>query len=426
MMPVGVWGAGAEGCSAARALHAGGEAVLVVDESERPRPAELVDEAAFVGGPGALEHLLECSSVIVSPGVPRIHPFRERLRDAGISTTSLTDRWMRRAADTTIGVTGTKGKSTTTTLIGLLLTAAGVDTQVGGNIGIPLADLRADAEATVAELSSYQCASLTVAPRIAVVTSLYEDHLTWHGSKQMYWRDKARIAGAGCAWLICDDETLSSLRSLEVELPTQVSSPSEHSRARLAELALPRALQLRQNQHNLELAILAADTWLGREVTEQEILDAAAHFQPLPHRLTHVSDDAGLAWIDDTLSTVPESVIAASEAFSGELTLIVGGQDRGVDYDVLTEHLLARTPPARLVTIPGNGTRIAAGYRRVHPELVRDAETLDDAVRIAAELAPAGSTVALSPGAPSYDHFTNFADKSAAFIAAIEARGTVA
>ncbi len=421
MSTAGVWGVGTEGLEAARVMLARGLEVLAVDEVEGPRPEGLDERARFAAGTAALDGLLDCDPVVCSPGIPPHHPFRIRLADAGVTTTSLAALWMQAEGTRTIGVTGTKGKSTTTTLIAALLEAAGVSTHIGGNIGVALGERPADAAVTVAELSSYQCASLSRAPRIAVLTSLYEDHLTWHGSRERYWADKARIFGDGCEVLVCDAQTLEKVHTIGAPLPTEVLVPDASVREQLESAALPGAMALQQNAQNFQLAILAAQSWLGRELTSAEIQDAARSFTPLPHRLELVSTFSGLHWIDDTLSTVPESVVVALEAFPGDAVVIVGGEDRGLDYAGLTEYLLSREPLARLVTVPTNGERIAAGYARAHPELVHRAEDLEDAVAQAASLAPAGASVLLSPGAPSYDRFRNFAHKSEAYVAAIGA-----
>ncbi len=419
MSLAGIWGAGAEGRSAAHALLAQGFEAVVVDESDAARPADLDERADFASGSEALNRLLGCTVVVCSPGIPGTHPFRARLDAASVPTTTLSDLWMRSHSQATIGVTGTKGKSTTTTLIRLLLDAAGCDTQLGGNIGIPLADLRPDAGVTVAELSSYQCASLRHAPRLAVITSLYQDHLTWHGSKERYWLDKARILGPGAEALVCDEDTRAKLRSVDAALPPHILTPDDGLRDRVSTLVTSGPLALPQNASNLALAVLAAERWLARPLSDDEATAAIARFAPLPHRLATVFTHHDVTWIDDTLATVPESVIAALEAFPGETVLIVGGQDRGLDYGVLTDYLNAREPRPRLITIPSNGDRIAAGYRARHPRLVHRAPSLEAAVERAAQLAAPGTTVVLSPGAPSYDRFTSFAHKSAAFEAAI-------
>lgn len=424
---VGVWGAGAEGRSAARTMLDEGREVLVVDERPGERPAELDERAGYASGDGALERLLGVGLVVCSPGVPRTHPFREQLAAAGVPATTLSARWMARAGASTIGVTGTKGKSTTATLTSLLLEAAGREVQVGGNIGVPLAEMREGVEVTVAELSSYQCAYLEHGPRIAIVTSLYSDHLPWHGSKAQYWQDKSGIVGPGCEAVVCDEDTLAKLRTVDVALPAEILVPQAALVDRVAGLGLAGPIALAQNLRNLELAILAVERWLGRPLADDEIRAAAERFTPLPHRLETIAVRDGVTWVDDTLATVPEGVIAALEAFPGPVIAIVGGEDRGIDFAVLTEFLLARAPKARLITIPTSGRRVAEGYRAAHPELVEDAESLEAAVaraaQLAAELAEPGTAVLLSPGSPSYDFYRNYEDKSEAFARAVAALG---
>ncbi len=419
MTLVGVWGAGREGRAIAARLTAQGDDVLVVDErADADRPEGLDARAEYRAG--SLAPLLAREIVVCSPGVPGVHPFREELRAAGVRLTSVTDLWMQAHAADTIGVTGTKGKSTTTTLIAGLLTAAGLDAQLGGNIGIPLADLRDDAVATAAELSSYQCASLTVSPRVAVVTSLYEDHLPWHGSRDRYLRDKTRIFTEGAEVLVCSAQAMNELKKLGVPLPARVHICDEGDFSRLEGIELPPALRLAQNRGNFVLAILAAEEWLGRSLRAETITRAAHDFSPLPHRLELVAEKDGVRYIDDTLSTIPQSVAAALASIEGDVILLLGGQERGIDYAPLTAALDAHEPRPRIVTMPENGERIAQEYRAEHPECVVSADSLEDAVRTAAAIATPGTTVVLSPGAPSFDRFRDFADKSRVFVHTVE------
>lgn len=282
MTHVGIWGAGREGLAAARRYLANGHTVTVVSEADAPRPAALPADAVFYGGPAALSHLREADLVVISPGVPRVHPFRAELRD--IPQTSVTDAWLASHADHTIGVTGTKGKSTTSTLVHALLTAAGVQARLGGNIGVPLMGLGDSPEPTVAELSSYQCASITRSPRIAVVTNLFEDHLTWHGSREAYWRDKARIFDHGACLLVCTPETARQFTALGYTLPP-LRTPGAADHARIAPLALPEPLARPHNRANLVLALCAAEAWLGAELAPDVLVAACAAYEPAapPH-----------------------------------------------------------------------------------------------------------------------------------------------
>ncbi|MDO4241277.1 MAG: UDP-N-acetylmuramoyl-L-alanine--D-glutamate ligase [Microbacteriaceae bacterium] len=418
-MSIGVWGAGIEGIAATKMLVNQGEKVFIADELASERPDALPETVDFYCGENAIAHLLNAETVFCSPGVPGVHPFREQLKSAGVKLTSLANQWMQTYGDRTIGVTGTKGKSTTTTLVAGLLVAAGKPAHIGGNIGVPLDTLPAGKEAAAVELSSYQCASLQKSPKIAVITSLYSDHLPWHGSQEQYLADKMRVFGAGCEVLVSDSTVLAQVQKLGVNLPKTVRTPDDALKTRID--GILKTAQVSVMPQNLCLAVLAAEALLEHNLTDAEIHSALVSFQPLPHRLQLVSEARGLRWIDDTLSTVPESVIIALQAFPGEVVLLAGGLDRGINYTKLTDFLKGRTPLPRVITLPSNGKRIVDAYEKAHPDFVHHASSLEEAVKLAPEFALEGATVLLSPGAPSHDLYKNYADKSAHFIAAIRA-----
>jgi len=432
----GVWGAGREGQAAIEWLLAQGESHVIVADEREDASVDIPNQVnahsknnhvRFFRGPDALDHLLECSTVIVSPGVPGVHPFRTTLSECGVKVTSGTNLWMANH-ETCIGVTGTKGKSTTTTLITALLNQCGVPARLAGNIGVPLLSLPDTEQATVVELSSYQCASLTHSPTVAVIVNLYQEHLTWHGSLEQYWHDKCRIFTQGSGTLIADSGTLAKIHGLGIDTSgLDVYSPSAETDDLIADaLALigpdriPLLFSSGPGVHNLSLAILAAQAW-GVTVRAKDIARVVADFTPLPHRLNLVCETHGRAWYDDTLSTSAESVIAAAEALRARpRTLIVGGQSRGISYDILNDYLLGQDNPVEIITIPTNGPEIVSRYENAHPDLVHHASSLQDAVRLASTLGPQNSAVILTPGAPSYDLYPNYEAKSADYLASIE------
>ncbi|MGU3651338.1 glutamate ligase domain-containing protein [Mycolicibacterium sp. A43C] len=156
-------------------------------------------------------------------------------------------------------------------------------------------------------------------------------------------------------------------------------------------------------------------------MTEAEIDSAAANFTGLPHRLQTVRTAAGRRWIDDTLATTGESVVAALSAMptGDRIALIVGGMDRSLDYRQVDEFLCAGTRDVTLIQAPTNGALIGAGFARAHPDRVHRVEGLSEAVRLAAGL-PGIDVVLLSPGAASYDLYRNYEAKGAAFCAVID------
>ena len=406
-MSVGVWGYGREGRAAVDwLLRTGGDGVLVFDD----RVAALGVDDGRVRFTTDFAELTRCASCLVSPGVPHTDPRRELLLAAGVEIGTGTQVWMRAHHDRTIGVTGTKGKSTTSALIHHLLTTCGIPNELAGNIGVPLLDLP-DVEDMqyVVELSSYQCQSLDQSPDIGVITQLAWDHVPAHGSVEAYWQAKAKIFTEHGRTLVCAQNTLDSLLEVGVSLDVSV----------LVVEALddvpgdwPAVLTYPHNRANAALALAAAQE-LG--LPRADLLHAAASFAPLEHRLEEIAQTArGLVWVTDTLATTQESAVAAVNTFAQHpITLIIGGQDRGQPVDQLALRV-AHLPNVRVITMAETGARFAsamdaAGVRDVHRVV-----TLDEAVTLAARVSDDHAVVLLSPAAPSYDQFRDYEAKSAA------------
>jgi UDP-N-acetylmuramoylalanine--D-glutamate ligase len=425
---IGIWGLGLEGRAVLDAVRDSPAGVVVVDEQETPRAVERFPGVEYNWGAGSLDRLFDCDLVVVSPGIPRTHPFFDSLRAKEIPLTSGSAVWLDSEASRTVGVTGTKGKSTTASLVHAILSQS-TEAILAGNIGLPLLAVPPGECPVVAELSSYQCSWISRSPRVAVVTNLYEEHLPWHGSLEQYWRDKARIAAHGAEALVCDAETLDKLVSVDPRVrrlsPLLVATSGDDIVGRdgtrlLTVRELPPHLRARHLVASVRMAVLAAGEALGTPLSPDTVRRGLGGYAPLPHRLETVSRGGGLVWVDDTLSTTAHSVIAAVEAFGADRTiLIVGGQDRGISYQPLNDFLLASPRAVDVIAIPSNGPAAVAEFRQRHPERVHLAAGLRDAVTLAARLGSPGCHVILSPGAPSYDRYANYAQKSADFCDAV-------
>jgi len=357
--------------------------------------------------PDVARALLDDADVLVrSPGVSLYKPLIQQAVEAGTTVTTPTGLWLaERGGEHVIGVTGTKGKSTTATVIAHLLGQV-MPVELAGNIGRPvieLLDMDAGVEGgsqktwVVCELSSYQIADLTVGPEVAVMTNLSREHTDWHGSEQQYRADKLRI----------------------FELPgTRVAvMPPE---AGWPVLFGPEQIPLRgaHNARNVTAAITAIE---AAGLPLPPLPQALAGLTALPHRLQTVHTDAGGSeWIDDSISTTPESTIAALEAFADRaVVLIAGGSDRDQDYDRLGLTLAARTAATELILLPETGPAIAGaatshGYAEDRMSTTGD---MREATRLAVQLATPGSVVLLSPAAPSFNQYANFEQRGDDFAA---------
>ncbi|HEV8173813.1 MAG TPA: UDP-N-acetylmuramoyl-L-alanine--D-glutamate ligase [Actinoplanes sp.] len=436
---VAVWGTGREGRAAVTAIAAHGPSrLLAVDDSANflsvPWEGELAALAPLAGGDHAFGALVAADVVVRSPGVPQTHPWMAELRKRGVTITGGSALWMADHADRTVGVTGSKGKSTTAALISHLLAAVGRANVFGGNIGVPLLDLPV-AELYVLELSSYQCSDLTDSPRVAVVTALFPEHLDAHGGEREYYRDKLNLLAYGPELIVVNgaDERLmgelSNARDAQGWGPVAVGTedsrfriePDEWVYASDTRLFRRDTLRLRgkHNGRNLCVALAVLDG-MGVDVVDQRsVLEhAVAAFEGLPHRLAEIEDPSGLTFVDDTLATSPYSAMYAIDAYEGRpLTVLVGGTDRGLDYAPLRHHLQDRE--ITVIGLPDSGPRILAELAGLPGVRTENAEDLPAAVRLARKLTPPGGVVLLSPAAPSYGRFRNFEHRSEVFARAV-------
>ncbi|MEZ0049728.1 UDP-N-acetylmuramoylalanine--D-glutamate ligase [Mycobacterium sp. MAA66] len=424
---VGIWGFGKEGQSLARTAAAAGAARIdAVDDAGRGTLAAPDDITGLNLWRGAehLDRLRTCDVVFVSPGVPWRQPLFVELRRAGATLSSAADWYLTKYGAQTVGVTGTKGKSTTASFLTHLLRRLGCDATVAGNIGTPLSDLTPQPDnVVVAELSSQQCALVTASPRIALITNLFEDHLDFHGDIDTYHRAKANIFACGGEVLVTTPQVLTTLDRLKVALPPVVRTVDP------AEVSSPGGDYVMAYDHNVvngALAAVAAAEVIGRPVTVDEFLGAVTTFEALPHRLQTVRRTGATRWIDDTLATTGESVVAALRAMRPEdrIAVIVGGMDRQLDYHQLDAYLCSGERDIQLIQGPTNGTQIGQGFAAAHPQRVHPVPSLRDAVQVAATL-PGITAVLLSPGAASYDLFANYEAKASAFCEFIDGLGTV-
>jgi UDP-N-acetylmuramoylalanine--D-glutamate ligase len=258
-----------------------------------------------------------------------------------------------------------------------------------------------------------------------VVTNLFEEHLRWHGTLKKYWEDKARIVTQGAEFLICDAETFDKLSSVDgnvgqlSSLLIQTSGSdivAPDGTSLLTVDNLPVSLRARHLVSNVRAAVLAACIALGTPVSSFDLTTGLKEFIPLPCRLEIVGENGGILWVDDTLSTTPESVIAAIEAFKEKhIVLILGGQDRGISYKPLNNFLAVNSDSVDVIAIPSNGLKAVDSFRRLWPAKVHAAANLREAVTLASLISSPGDCVILSPGAPSFDFYRNYRDKSAVF-----------
>jgi UDP-N-acetylmuramoylalanine--D-glutamate ligase len=429
---VGVWGLGKEGHATVRKLRTLAIEPVLVDDS--PNEVGVLPTAN-----GGLAALRRTEVVIKTPGISPYSPEAGELRNSGVVLVGGLGLWMNEADPAkVVFVTGTKGKSTTSSVIGHLLRGLGRKTLVGGNFGAAPYDPEhgSDYDYWVIEVSSYTATDLAVAPPVAAVTSLHPDHLPWHGGVDRYYSDKlSAIAQPGADLTVAngDSELLRERASLLGPRIQWVSEADDPAATWMDRLGLPG----RHNRRNalIARAVLralgsaAADEDLSsRAADDERLAGAAAGFTPLPSRLTPVGTVDGVTFIDDSLSTNVLPTLAALDSFPGRrVALIVGGQDRGIDYSTLAEGVGRRAEPTTVLTLPDSGPRITEAFtatattRDEGAAGIQNCEDLDEAVAGAFAWAKPDGIVLLSPAAPSFGHFRDYRDRGDHFAAAMRA-----
>ena len=435
---IGVWGAGREIRSFAAQLRSrvpsARIAVVASDDSLSANVLETLTApgARIVSGEDAVAALATCDLVVRSPGVSVHRSELRELSARGTPITTATSLWLAEVGGAgVIGITGTKGKSTTATLTVHLARAAGCRVELAGNIGAPALDLldRPASDFAVVELSSYQIADMDVGPELAVVTNLHQEHIDWHGSAESYRSDKLRIlslTGVRATVLNGRDEQLRAVAHEAVEPSFYgVAEGWDVTSTGLTfngELIVPLAnIPLRGEHNALNLcAALAAIDAMG--IARPPLPDALRGITSLPHRLEVVAERDGVVWVDDSISTTPESTLAALASFpEHEIILVGGGQDRDQDYSALGQMLAQRN--AIVLGLPVTGSRLVAAALQAGIADARAVEVADmeTAVSLARDFARSGAAVLLSPAAPSYNTYGNFEERAQHFRALLQA-----
>ncbi|TPG22486.1 UDP-N-acetylmuramoyl-L-alanine--D-glutamate ligase [Sphingomonas koreensis] len=380
---------------------------------EGERAFEIADLAAI--------DLAGFDALVVSPGVPlNTHPIAAKARAASVPILGDIELFAQARAELpahkVIGITGTNGKSTTTALIHHILDIAGVPSLMGGNIGLPILaqEPLPEGGVYVLELSSYQIdLTQSLDPDVAILLNITPDHLDRYADFQGYADSKARLFAMQSAEHaaiigIGDAPSAAIARSLSArgERLTKIAPGVCMDQSRWPSL---------QGPHNAQnaLAAIAAAQALG--VPEAAIDRGLATFAGLPHRMQRVADRNGVAYVNDSKATNPESVAPALAAFD-RIHWILGGQAKSDDLDACRPHF-ARV--ARAYTIGEAGPRLAAILR--DEMAVEESGTLEVAVKAAARSAVAGDTVLLSPACASFDQFRDYEARGDAFRAAVEA-----
>jgi UDP-N-acetylmuramoylalanine--D-glutamate ligase len=441
---VSVVGLAKSGVAAARLIRRLGGRVLASDSSPlealpaEARGLERLGCALWAGGhpDAAFEG---ASLVVVSPGVPLDLPALVAMRARGVPIIGeLELAWRVMEADV-IAITGTNGKTTTTTLTGELLRTQVRPVLVGGNIGTPLAEHALEFPGdglVVAETSSFQLDTTDrFRPRVGAILNITPDHLDRHGTFERYVDAKARIFAnqtpTDCAVLNADDPVTAGLGSRVrgrviwfSRLTTLTHGVFIYDGWIVAKLngsterICPAAEITLRGQHNVEnvLAATACALWTG--MAPSAIRRGIAAFRGVAHRIERVHDDRGVVYYNDSKGTNVDSTIKALESFTEPVILIAGGKGKGQDFGPLAEAARGRVRRAILIGQDRAQIRAALEPAGIPAE---DAESMEDAVRRAREAARVGDVVLLSPACASFDMFRNFEHRGDVFKSVVRA-----
>jgi UDP-N-acetylmuramoylalanine--D-glutamate ligase len=456
---VTVAGLGVSGIPAAKVLHGLGAVVTVVndgdDERSRTQAAELEAQGIAVRlGDGAT--LPESTELIVTtPGWKPDKPLFAAAAEAGVPVWGDVElAWRLRGPDAApwLAVTGTNGKTTTVRMLASILEAAGLRTAAVGNIGVSLLDaVLGDQEYDVlaVELSSYQ---LHWAPSLrahsAAVLNLAPDHLDWHGSMEAYAADKGRIYEGNrvaCVYNAADPATEDLVRVADVEegcraIGFTLATPGPSQLGVVDGILVDRAFVAnRQKQaqelaevkdidppapHNIANALAAAALARAFGVEPAAVRDGLRAFRPDPHRIEHVADVAGVAYVDDSKATNTHAAEASLAAYD-PIVWIAGGLAKGATFDELVTGAAKRL--RGVVLMGADRARIGEALARHAPEVPvvdldrTDTGAMSEAVREAARLARPGDTVLMAPACASMDMFVNYNKRGEAFAEAVRA-----
>ncbi|OGB88519.1 UDP-N-acetylmuramoylalanine--D-glutamate ligase, partial [candidate division WOR-1 bacterium RIFCSPHIGHO2_02_FULL_45_12] len=341
--------------------------------------------------------------IVVSPEIHLDIPVLERARRKNIPIISEIELAYRLLKKPIIAVTGTNGKTTTTTLIGELLKAGGKKVAVAGNIGNPMVEVDdANLDYIVAEISSYQLeTTVDFKPWISVILNIQPDHLERHKSMAEYIKQKAKIFANQSAddylvYNLDEPQVAATVKSAKAKLVAFTKNRAEIIALRPAEIKIP-------GRHNLENALAAAQAAYLCGVDKNTVADGLKTFPGVEHRIEFVAKIKEVEYYNDSKATNPDSTLVALETFAGRgIVLILGGKDKGVPLAVLAKHVKAGVKEVVLLGEATQRFKKELGFANTH-----EVNSLEEAVQLSARLAQPGEVVLLSPACASFDMFAD-------------------
>jgi len=439
---IAILGFGIEGQSIADYLIGKADNIVVLDEKNRTdfdlEVLKSYESRGIEFRWGKIEDLRDFDMVVRSPGVNPASKFILDAKHSGVTITSATKLFFDLCPAEIIGVTGTKGKGTTSTLIYEMLKESGEDTYLGGNIGTPplsfLESLDKDSK-VVLELSSFQLIDMEKSPHVAIMLMTTSEHLDYHKDVYEYIEAKRNIFRAQTAddFAIVNQDYPASNESdivteaklFKVSRENKIFSEGcfvvkdelilkingvEKNIIKIDEIALP-------GKHNLENAAAAVMTAVLAGVDLPTIKHVLKTFKGLPHRIEYVATVRGVSYYDDSFSTTPETAIAAIESFSEPKILLLGGSSKNSDFTELGEVISNSDSIKAIIGIGEEWSRINAEIKNQisNIKIIENCKNMKEIVQRAHEIAERGDVVLLSPACASFDMFENYKERGNEF-----------
>lgn len=442
---IGILGYGIEGQGLASYFNKHNIPYAIFDQNKE---AFLLDDhkgADFFIGELAEEEIKTCDIVFRSPGIPLHNSVVKAARDAGATLSSQVQLFFENCPSKIIGITGTKGKSTTSKLIFEILKTAEQSVYLGGNFGnavISLLDTLKDEDYVVLELSSFQLQDLTLSPHISVVLAVHSDHLDYHKDVNEYWQAKTSITkyqkDSDFAIINFDAENskaigeLGSAKKFYIHSRYDAAEPKkiengfiadknsgslilvEDGKERVFLSAHDIPLRGFHNLQNIGSAVLVGKI-IG--VSEDVIHTALRSYSGLEHRLEFVVEKRGIKFYNDSISTTPESSLAAIASFDEPTIVILGGSDKGADYVSFGKEISQHKNLKGVILLGEISGRIAEGLKEANFEgkIFTDINGMQQAFEKIREVVVEGDAVLLAPGAASFGMFANYKDRGNQF-----------
>lgn len=430
-----VVGLGVTGLSVVRYLYELGERIIVVDSRDLP-PAMKVLKQEY---PDVVLHtgrfepdlFVNARRIVVSPGVPLSESVLQSAKDQGVEITGDIDLFAREVTVPVVGITGSNGKSTVTTLLSAMVKNSGVNVLMGGNIGTPVLDILSDeAELYVLELSSFQLETLASLPmEVAVVLNISSDHQDRYDDLASYALSKQVIYENAENLVVNRDDALAgqNLSSSKQNIGFTLNEPGDNDFGLRSyggeswlchgqEKLLPVAALKIKGSHNVSNALAALAMGSLLNVPLQSMLNTLENFGGLEHRTQWIAEINGVHWFNDSKATNVGASLAAIEGLPGTHVLIAGGEGKQADFSPLKQ--VAKERLRAVVLIGRDAGIIEQALGNVVPVVY--AVDMEDAVKKAAELAQSGDNVLLSPACASFDMFQNFEHRGVAFIQSVK------